>query len=239
MKYITLSAALMSLIFLFFSMAHAIPPIADAGPDQVVFHSVTIDGSNSHDPDEDIVSFHWTIHNRFTGIVSFASGGPIISLDNMDPGLYEITLLVTDNQNDTHSDMAIIGVAGPCGLNSTCPGDSDNDGDVDSKDLKVFASKYGCSNCFNQDTDEDGFIAFDDCNDRAPGIFPGAQELCDNKDNDCDGLIDEDFVCGIVCPPGQTKCNETCVDLQNDESNCGGCGLQCPAGHICSNGTCL
>ncbi len=34
-----------------------------------------------------------------------------------------------------------------------------------------------------------------DCDDTDPTIFLNASELCDNKDNDCDGQIDEDGVC--------------------------------------------
>jgi len=41
------------------------------------------------------------------------------------------------------------------------------------------------------DLDEDGFIAAVDCDDNDPDVYPGAAELPDCVDNNCDGYVDE------------------------------------------------
>jgi len=42
------------------------------------------------------------------------------------------------------------------------------------------------------DVDGDGYTSDVDCNDDNAAVFPGAQEVCDGVDNDCDSLIDSD-----------------------------------------------
>ncbi len=86
------------------------------------------------------------------------------------------------------------------GATEVCDG-VDNDCDV--------SVDEGVLNTFFADTDSDGFgdpnnsvsacsappgfVADNtDCNDADPNINPGAQEICDGFDNDCDGLIDDD-----------------------------------------------
>ncbi|RME94605.1 MAG: hypothetical protein D6772_14365, partial [Bacteroidetes bacterium] len=44
---------------------------------------------------------------------------------------------------------------------------------------------------FYKDQDEDGFYSYEDCDDTDAAVYPGAPELCDQKDNDCDGEVDE------------------------------------------------
>ncbi|MDH5671786.1 MAG: MopE-related protein [Myxococcales bacterium] len=57
------------------------------------------------------------------------------------------------------------------------------------------------------------------------------QELCDGKDNDCDGKVDEG-----VDPADQN------IDLQSDLEHCGACGNVCAIDHafaMCSDGACV
>jgi len=42
------------------------------------------------------------------------------------------------------------------------------------------------------DLDNDGFLAADDCDDDNPNVFPGADEVCDGVDNDCDDETDNE-----------------------------------------------
>ncbi len=48
------------------------------------------------------------------------------------------------------------------------------------------------------DNDGDGVPLGEDCNDSHSGIYPGAPELCNALDDDCDDVADEDGVC--PCP---------------------------------------
>lgn len=45
--------------------------------------------------------------------------------------------------------------------------------------------------CKGADKDNDGYGARDDCNDNNPNVNPGAAEVCDTVDNNCDGNVDE------------------------------------------------
>ena len=67
------------------------------------------------------------------------------------------------------------------------------------------------------DVDGDGFsVSQGDCNDNDPSMMPGAPEVFDGKDNDCDGQIDD--------PVSATALNET-----NSESEADACWIANPA----------
>jgi len=84
-------------------------------------------------------------------------------------------------------------------------GDPNNDGlaDVvilqgDSYDPMWWWTLEGSQACLDVDGDGDGFFpsgsCFEpaaDCDDADPTVWPGAPELCDSLDNDCDGATDE------------------------------------------------
>ncbi len=57
--------------------------------------------------------------------------------------------------------------------------------------LGVVAPLAGCG---PTDADNDGFRSDLDCDDSNPNIRPDVAEICDNVDNNCDGIVDEDAI---------------------------------------------
>ena len=65
------------------------------------------------------------------------------------------------------------------------------------------------------DADGDGFSCDLDCNDSDASVHPGSADPCDGIDNDCDGLVDEEFdsqscLTGYagICAAGTTRCED-------------------------------
>lgn len=85
--------------------------------------------------------------------------------------------------------MLFLGLLVACGRVELCINGIDDDGDG-LTDCEQPACGVVC------DADNDGFITTagggDDCDDSDPAIHPGAAELCNNLDDDCDGLLDDD-----------------------------------------------
>ncbi len=87
-------------------------PAADAGDDQIVIDEVALDGDGSLDHDGAIVSFHWDLqHRENPGYNRFASGEtPVVS--SLEPGFYDVTLTVYDDDGLTGMDEMTLAVAG-------------------------------------------------------------------------------------------------------------------------------
>jgi len=61
-------------------------------------------------------------------------------------------------------------------------------------DSKVGWDGLTSSDGSTQDGDGDGVTADEDCDDSDATVGPGAVEVCDGVDNDCDGVIDEEVM---------------------------------------------
>lgn len=78
-----------------------------------------------------------------------------------------------------------------------------------------------------------------------PQLCPGCPAVCESLSTEanCGGCgirVPTGGICdaGVPrCPPNQSVCHQTCVDLQTDPKNCGGCGQAVPAGLVCRGGT--
>ncbi|MGB6376833.1 MAG: PKD domain-containing protein [Syntrophobacteria bacterium] len=94
----------------------ASPPVADAGPDQTVDEGVTVtlDGSNSSDPDNDISSYQWNQTGGLSVSLSNSSAArPTFTAPNVGSGGESLTfqLTVTDSGGLQSTDTCIVNVS--------------------------------------------------------------------------------------------------------------------------------
>lgn len=156
---------------------------------------VTLDASESSDPEDQPLSFSWSLDRLPEGSGTTLSGkntaSPTLTPDIA--GIYRATLSLSDGETTTSRSFVIDVVDRSLtdirGAFERCSDGVDNDGDG-SFDNDDPMCAPGC------DVDSDGSPGAQcggaDANDFDAGVFPGASELCDDfTDNNQNGRIDE------------------------------------------------
>ncbi len=125
--------------------------------------------------------------------------------------------------------------AGSPAIDAGAPGVLDLDGSP--RDIGAYGGPSADPGILIDD-DGDGFNAASDCDDGDAAVFPGASEVCDGVDNDCDGDIDgalapgatdwfpdvdedgfgsdADIVTACDAPPGYIGTGGDCADRDAD-----------------------
>lgn len=103
-----------------------ISPTSEAGGDQVVFDSVTLDASGSTDSDGSLTSYQWSLQHRTNSAYNRSAEGINPTVTQLENGFYDVTLTVTDDSGLTDTDSMELAALGtlPIG-NITFEGDAD------------------------------------------------------------------------------------------------------------------
>ncbi|MEC7241822.1 MAG: MopE-related protein [Myxococcota bacterium] len=80
-----------------------------------------------------------------------------------------------------------------CGGTTDGTADGTKDATSDSGSTSDTGTPSDTGTGIEDDKDGDGFSADEDCNDEDASVYPGAEELCDEVDNNCDEVVDEGF----------------------------------------------
>lgn len=123
----------------------------------------------------------------------------------IDEGVLVTLYLDSDGDGYGNPDIQVLGCAGLEGF-SEIAGDCDDSNDQINPDGIEVCD--GVDNNCNDSTDEglsfdedgDGYTSLssclgsaDDCDDTNENVYPGAPEVCDGLDNNCDGIVDNDM----------------------------------------------
>jgi N-acetylneuraminic acid mutarotase len=157
-----------------------------------------------------------------------------------------------DPQTDQWAPMALIGAPGPRLYFSAVWANSHLIVWGGENDMPLrTGGRYALHNAADLDGDGTSVCA-GDCDDTEPASYPGAVELCDFVDNDCDGQVDDGFdldgdgytTCAGDCDDGEPASfpgnAEACDALDNDcDGTVDSFPTTCGVGECASAGACV
>lgn len=82
--------------------------------EQVVFDEVTLDASQSSDPDGSIMSYQWQLAFHGDSALDRTAEGVTPLLTGLQNGFYDVTLTITDDKGATDTETMLLGAAGAC-----------------------------------------------------------------------------------------------------------------------------
>ena len=156
-------------------------------PDDLWYDGYDADCAGNSDFDQDadgFASLTYDGERTFPGDFSMEDDAADRDCDDVAPDIRPDAQEVCDRDGiDEDCDLLVNGADDSVDLSTALDWFADTDGDT-----------YGDPVVVLQDCDApDGFVADDtDCDDGEPTTNPGADEVCDGADNDCDTDIDED-----------------------------------------------
>ncbi len=121
--------------------------------------------------------------------------------------------LLLDDCDDTNSEVNPSAVEVCNGIDDDCDGSAD----AGATDATLWyadtdADGFGDPDVTELSCEPQGVTDATDCDDRNPGIYPGAPEVCDDwADNNCDGYVDQ-MVAGVTHDSVQGALDAACAE---------------------------